>query len=418
MKGWPILVLVGGMALFSLGVFHLFKMRFETGDVYPEYSSLRSDPLGTMILFESLEKAPGLSVQRDFSADNRLPAGKDTTYLHLSGSRMEWTFLPEELTAEIERFVRAGGRLAITFFPETSGANWLWNPSATPSGPKPKRKNSMRRQGPTREHRFLKERLGIEFGLVGFTSAELTTNGVAVGNQSELKLPPTLTWHSAIVFTNLDSAWRTIYARGTNPVVVERRFGAGTLVMASDSYFVSNEALAADRHADLLAWFIGPTRYVVFDEAHLGIVENSGVTILMRRYRLHGLVAGFVLLAALFVWKNSFSFVPPPPAVQVQDSVMGRQVVDGFVNLLRRNIAPRDLLGVCFEEWTKSLGRGSGYALRRVDQAQAVIEDENRRAQTERNPVGAYRDICRALKGETPESAKGSPTVAQGNQQL
>ena len=97
---------------------------------------------------------------------------------------------------------------------------------------------------------------------------------------------------------------------------------------------------------------------------------------------------------------------------------MGRQVVDGFVNLLRRNIAPRDLLAVCFEEWTKSLGRGSGYALKRVDQAQGVIEAENRRAQTERNPVGAYRDICRALKGETPEIAKGRSSVSHTSQQL
>ena len=28
------------------GVVHLFLLRFETGDVYPQYSSLRADPVG------------------------------------------------------------------------------------------------------------------------------------------------------------------------------------------------------------------------------------------------------------------------------------------------------------------------------------------------------------------------------------
>ena len=34
------------LVLFGFGVLRLFRLRFETGDVYPPYSSLRSDPLG------------------------------------------------------------------------------------------------------------------------------------------------------------------------------------------------------------------------------------------------------------------------------------------------------------------------------------------------------------------------------------
>jgi hypothetical protein len=417
MKRWPILVLAGCIAAFALGVFQLFKLRFETGDVYPEYSSLRSDPLGTMALYESLERMDGISVKRDFNAGNQLTPGKNTTYLHLSASRLEWTVLPEEVVAEIERFVRGGGRLAITFFPETSRANWAWTAGTTPPTSRKKRKSSQP-QKPATGERSLKESLGIEFGVVPFTGQEINSNGAPVLNQSTLKLPETLSWHSAIVFTNLDGAWQTIYARGTNPVVVERRLGAGTVVMASDSYFVSNEALTVDRHPDLLAWFIGPAREAVFDEAHFGIVESSGVTSLMRKYRLHGMVTGFVLLAVLFIWKNSSAFVPPQPTPESEDSVMGRQVVDGFVNLLRRNIAPRNLLTTCFEEWTKSLGRGTGCSITRVDQAQAIIEAENARAQTERNPVRAYREICRALKGEKTGGTSSSELPAEAEHQL
>jgi hypothetical protein len=40
---------------FLSGVGHLFVLRFQTGDVYPAYSSLRSDPLGARVFYESLE---------------------------------------------------------------------------------------------------------------------------------------------------------------------------------------------------------------------------------------------------------------------------------------------------------------------------------------------------------------------------
>jgi hypothetical protein len=68
------------------------------------------------------------------------------------------------------------------------------------------------------------------------------------------------------------------------------------------------------------------------------------------------------------------------------------------VNLLRRNIAPHDVLRVCFDEWTKSLGHGGGHTIARVDQAQTILEAESARAQVARNPVRAYQDICGVLR--------------------
>ncbi|MGD2272538.1 MAG: hypothetical protein PVI06_19215, partial [Desulfobacterales bacterium] len=52
--------------IFCYGVVHLFLLRFETGDIYTPYSSLRSDPLGTRALFESLAQLAALSVRRNF----------------------------------------------------------------------------------------------------------------------------------------------------------------------------------------------------------------------------------------------------------------------------------------------------------------------------------------------------------------
>ena len=45
-------------ALFFYGVIELLIARFEAGDVYPPYSSYRSDPLGSRAFYEGLDLLP------------------------------------------------------------------------------------------------------------------------------------------------------------------------------------------------------------------------------------------------------------------------------------------------------------------------------------------------------------------------
>lgn len=431
-KHFPIALLLLGAVAFAGGLAELFKLRFESGDVYPPYSSLRSDPLGTMAFYEGLEAVPGLAVRRDFSTTDRLPEGRGAAYLHLAAQTTDWNWIPEETAKEIDAFLGNGGRLVITFFPQTAKpSRFLDNsssqPSANSSGKKKsksgktaepaksdRRKDSSREEEERRLGRTsFKKRWGVDFGFAALEPGEADTYEPAtVVNQTDLPLPAKLDWHSAMIFTNLDKSWQTIYARGGNPVLVERRSGAGAIAMATDSYFLSNEAMRKARHADLLAWVVGPGQAVVFDEAHLGITESPGVAALMRKYRLHGLAAGLILLAGLFIWKNSMSLVPPCPDEAQPGYVAGKEAAAGFVNLLRRNIAPRDLLNVCFAEWTKSLARGGAHVIARVDQAQALIEAENARPPGQRNPVRTYQEICRALKSPGPNNL---PSLANEN---
>ena len=56
---WPV------VALSVYGGVRLFQLRFETGDVYPEYSSLRSDPLGARVFYQSLEQVGNMEVSRN-----------------------------------------------------------------------------------------------------------------------------------------------------------------------------------------------------------------------------------------------------------------------------------------------------------------------------------------------------------------
>lgn len=408
-KYFPIVILLGCAAAFAFGIVQLFQMRFEAGDVYPAYSSLRADPLGAMALYESLEKIPGLSVRRDFSASDRLPEEPRTTYLHLAGNRFEWDWLPPDSYREIKDFLARDGRLVITFFPQTEPETFHFNgEEETNSVKSAKAKNEKmtppkpagkRKRNPDDEDSWIS--LEDEWNFrADFQKLEPDGDTYAparVVSKVDLPLPKSLDWHSGIVFTNLDKSWRVIYARGTNAVVIERKFGRGSVVIAADSYFVSNEAMAKDRHADLLAWLIGPGKHVVFDEAHFGVLETSGVATLMRKYRLHGLAAGLILLAGLFIWKNSGSLVPPHADEERENFVVGKDSAAGFVNLLRRSIAPRDLLATCFAEWEKSIARKGKISMSRFQQAEAVFSNENSLPNKDRNSIAAYKKISEAL---------------------
>jgi len=404
----PIAVLLGCAAIFAFGIMQLIQLRFEHGDVYPAYSSLRADPLGAMALYESLGRVPDVSVQRDFSESNRLPDEPQTAYLHLAGSPYEWEWVPNDLFHEIQDFLARGNRLVITFFPQTESHVFYndnedetnsiksakaKNEKMTPAKPVNKRKKITGEDSDI----FLEDEWGFHPGFEKLAQDGDTYAPAQVINKTDLPLPGSLAWHSGAVLTNLDGAWRVIYARGTNAVVIERRFGKGSVVLATDSYFVSNEAMEKDRHADLLAWLIGSNRNVIFDEAHFGIVETSGVATLMRKYRLHGFAAGLILVAGLFIWKNSTSLVPPHANEEKQDFVTGKDSASGFDNLLRRSIAPRDLLATCFVEWKKSSASPGKSSTARIQQAEAIFQSEDSLPSKNRDSIATYRKISEAL---------------------
>lgn len=431
-KSFPLMVLLGCAALFAFGVVKLFQLRFEAGDVYPPYSSLRADPLGTMALYESLEKIPGVSVRRDFSAQNQLPEEPHTVYLHLAGDPYDWDWVPKDLYHEIEGFLARGDRLVITFYPQTSEEIFHLHgeeeTNSVPAGkPKDKSKDHSKNESkdqakdkskdkkpapenPSKKMRqsdedeyyvHLDERWGVHTDFRKLAQADGVYQPVQVMNRTDLRLPRMLNWHSGLVFTNLDQSWRVIYARGTNAVVIERQFDKGSVVMATDSYFVSNEAMTRDRHAGLLAWLVGANDNIVFDEAHFGIVETSGVAVLMRKYRLHGIIAGLILLAGLFIWKNSTSLVPPHADEKREEFVAGKDSGAGFVNLLRRNIAPRDLLATCFAEWKKSAAPSGKISSARMQRAEAVFFSEDALPNKDKDPIETYRKISEALGSQS-----------------
>lgn len=395
----PVLLLLACAAIFAGTFYLLLKDRFEVGDVYPPSSSLRSDPLGTMILFESLQALPGLTVERDLRAVNRLPEGHGTTYLHFAARREDWALVPPDLYRTIDQFLLQGGRLVLTFAPEFAAAEKPKKKETeekTSDSKKEKKKSSEEKNKSKKEEALvsLKQKWGLDLAL-----KHTGTKEYPVKKATPLPLPEELKWHGDMIFKDPDAAWQVIYRSDDGPVVAERKRGPGSIVVATDSYFVSNEALVRDRQPELLAWLVGASDRIVFDEAHFGIMETPGIAALARKYRLHGGVAALLVLAALFLWKNSSSLaVRREPAEYSPDVIPGRNAAAGFVGLLRRNIPGDRVLDVCLEEWRKAFAHGTRITPREKASVEEISRAEAGQPPRSRDPVATAQKIHAALR--------------------
>ena len=419
-----IIVLLVCVLTFGYGLFQLFKLRFDVGDVYPPYSSLRADPLGTKALYESLDRLPEISPRRHFQPFTKITDLRETTYLYLAEPSADHDPTERESAQQLEQLVSDRGRVVFTFKPDLSDPK-LARANEDPLKPddkdakkiepgkepadkskdtaKPARKKEASvddEELKQAELISLNERWGLD---LGFSALPAGPDGKPQAATAERRttnaLPATLSWHSGLYFKDLVPAWRVLYERDGHPVLIERAFGQGTIVMATDSYFVSNESLRQERHAALLAWLIGPSRVVIFDEAHLGVMEDPGLATLARKYRLHGLFTALLLLAALYIWKSAVSFIPPLDLEPESDGpVAGKDSAAGFINLLRRNIPADELLNVCLVEWRKSFKTNPPRSAARLSQVESIVRDQQALPVRERHPVETYQVIFKVLK--------------------
>jgi hypothetical protein len=410
--------------VFAFGLARLFELRFYRGDIYPPYSTLRTDPLGASVFYESLGRVPGVAARRYFEETFKSDGGRAHALFVLGTGADSLGWLSRSELGAWQRFVFEGGRVVIAYYPQVSEprSSRLSHTNQTdrfsPEGKEPRRGSHKKpEKSPDRKDRRDEDDLDAErrdyadlsqawgFG-IAYNSLGTNDDGQIEFPRAELvapgrELPALLSIHTSLCFTNLTNGWRTLYQRdGKTPVVVERRLGAGSVVLVADSYPLSNEAMFQGLGAPLLAWLLGGGREAIFDEAHLGIVEEPGIATLVRRYQLHGLILSLLAVAGLFVWKNLAGLVPPlaETTARAGPVIPGRDSASGFVNLLRRSIAPAEIINVCFAEWKKSGSRlGAVSPAQRRDvhqlvQQQAALEPRRR------NPVENYRAISRILQ--------------------
>jgi hypothetical protein len=407
--GVAVLLLAGGLAL-------LFRLRLGRGDIYPLYSSFRADPLGTRALHDGLGQLPGLRVERSLKPIKDLAATPPRTILFAGVPVSGWETTDTDEFNALDAAVRAGSRVVIALQATRSDKGHSVEEvrqevkakserksgkkkssakksdekksDARPAPEKPGDKKGPGKEGvekddpekaedpagksepkeepfrrseqpegarrPRSQLADLRKLWGVELkSRVLFDSGK----GEGATRTEAGGLPERVPWKSDLYFKAEQGVeWRTLYKRGGEPVLVERTLGRGTLVLAADSFFLSNEALRGERPTALLAWILGPNTRVVFDENHLGVELDPGIAALAKRYGLTGAFFMLLLLAALFVWRRMALFVPP--AEEVRDITLSYHPAAGLEALLRRSVAPHELAAVCVTEWKRTARPG------------------------------------------------------------
>lgn len=398
--------------IFILGLGRLFVLRFKTGDIYPAYSSLRSDPLGTMVFYESLKHTGRIAVARNFGPLKSIRTDPPVTLFYLGVPASFLSLHSPELIRSLQALAAGGGRLVLTLNPQRERAR----ASLTDEDRETQRAANRQPQGDSSESSPEKDtaRTADNSAKDPVWTIESRWHVSAAYDRSlekpdriylnpdyaESGLPPVISRHSTLCFEDLSADWRVIYQTGGRPVVIEKSFGRGQIVLLADTFWASNEALRDERHPGLLAWLVGLHSQVVFDEAHLGMREAPGVVALARRNRLHWPLMGIVLLAILFVWKHAVPLVPPPegdPAEPTGAAASAKDYTQGLISLLYRSISQSKILETAMDQWQKDLPQNKALSASRRNRIRAVLDAGETSPRKSMDPVWAYNKIYTIL---------------------
>jgi hypothetical protein len=179
-------------------------------------------------------------------------------------------------------------------------------------------------------------------------------------------------------------------------VVVERRVGAGSVALVSDSFLVSNEALFRDRQTDFLKWMLGGATLAVFEETHLGTSEEPGVASLIRKYNLTGVFLAMLAVFGLFIWRNASPLVPSTDDDPLAVLTAGRDSHSGLVNLVRRAVPPESLVDFCWGEWKRSAVVRAKAGQKRIEAAEKALAVARGDSGTV-HPIAMYRAVTEKL---------------------
>jgi hypothetical protein len=308
---------LAGAAAFAWVALALFNRQFASGELYPVFSSLRTGPAGTCLLYDSLARLPGLRLERNY-----MPLaywqGDDATLLLLGVPALDANWNEGNLLSTATRLASRGNRVVIALYRDP-GARW--KQADLDSRPASDGAAKDKPAAPAIDSLW-QLRLGLD---------------------SDPAKPHPL-------FIARAAGWSALESEDGKLIRASRPFGRGSIVITTESADFSNRATVSLERLGPVIESLGVSRHIVFDERHLGLAESGSVVAIARHFRLAGLACGLALLAALFLWRNATSFPPRLPA-SIAAPRTGRASGSGLLTLLARHIPPRDAVEACWRAW-------------------------------------------------------------------
>ncbi len=347
-------------------------------------SSLREDPYGTSLLFDSYGRA-GYQVKRSQDEDSLSDQNASRTTAFFIGGypSNDWNRENRKLRTEgkfrgrLEDFLARGGRIVLiehAWELKSQSQGWevenKWNQTAHESNPT-------------------------------WISPDLRAMPAA---SEMMYLAADAPW------LKTDAHWTTLYAgsveanakAGTSPHVymAMRRVGNGELVAASQESFLLNEAIKTHPNPVLLVFLAGGRPVIWVDETLHGLHQDQGVLWLVQRYRLQAALMLFWATLLVLLWSMSGDLVRRPTRDwNAQIIRHGEGAGVAARRLLQRSIASEQVVAECWEQFRR----------RSPQDAQAISADPRcgprLRASLAQPPLAGYKEL-RQLIAERRASAK------------
>jgi hypothetical protein len=309
------------VGVFLACAFVMLTLRLEKGDMYPAFSSLRADPIGSRALYESLERQKGLTVGRNFvDVADLTVQGTTLFFIGLSATDLQ---NDSAFAASVTRLASRGNRVVLAL---------------------------------DRSHTFSADSAkGTKRTASGLLGLYCVPNPAA--DSPAVKAPATLAplrWKSDVAFRG-DSTWTGIVAENDNRIIVgEKRILQGTLVALCSSFHLSNEGLRDNSRTlgsnPLIPFLVGSSRTVLFDESHNGIAYTTGLADLFKKFGMTGVVLFALVWFLFFIWTAQGTAAGRSSAERT--ALDTEEAHDSLTHLLSSHIPFNLIFDTCKEEWT------------------------------------------------------------------
>lgn len=309
--------------------------RADTSENYPAYSSLNNGENGTKAYFEALARL-GFAPSRNYKMLSKI-FGLRAAVFYAGQSLSSFRYSDEKDLEQFEKLATRGARILIALDPE-----------AVISIEKPKQPGHPVDSHPPEDN--LKKRWGVELSYVERTIPQDNRELLA-----KLNMLP-VNWQ----FSSWPNDWTPSRLRNGSPLFLERVFGTGGIVLIANSKLFTNRELLVHPDTEVLAVAPGAYHNIVFDENHLGLADTGTVLGIAAAHGLAWMLLGFLVLAILYVWRSSVSFVPPA-AAPVEAAVGGRDAHLALSHLLMQSVPSKSVLRAAGEEWNRSAALQAHY---------------------------------------------------------
>ena len=348
-------------------------------------SSLREDPYGASLLFDSYARA-GYQVRRGQDKDSLLDqdASRTTAFFIAGYSPNDWVRkdgkfqIGAKFRARLEDFLARGGRVVLV---------------------QPSSELKSELQGWEVEDKW------------GKTSQAQTSPWVSPDPHAMPADSEPIFLGGDAPWLETDPQWTALYSRPSQAdakadtpahvYMAMRRAGTGELVAASQESFLLNEVIKTHPDPVLLDFLAGGRPVIWVDETLHGLQQDQGVFWLVQRYRLQVALLLFWTTLLALLWSMGGDLVRRPARNAVMQVARQSEVAGVAARrLLQRSIAKERVVVECWEQFRRCWPQD----------AQAISEDPNWGARLRsaliQPPLAGYKELSQLI-AERRASAKG-----------